>query len=220
MPAAPESRSPLLVGFALVLALIVVLIQLDFIEYAYERIGVAPQYVLGVLLASLFGSSINIPITILGKDSGGNGRPAVTPGHPANPAPGRGTILAVNLGGAVIPTLLSAYLLVQGQLFAPAAMATAVVAAVVHLMARPVARVGISVPILIPPVVAAAAAVLIAPDTAPAVAYVAGTLGTLIGADLTNLQLLRGIGAPIASVGGAGTFDAIFVTGILAVLLA
>jgi uncharacterized membrane protein len=220
MPVAPESRSPLLVGFALVLALIVALIQLDFIEYAYERIGVAPQYVLGVLLVSLLGSSINIPITTLARDLGRNGHPAVAPGRPDDPAPGRGTILAVNLGGAVIPTLLSAYLLAHSQPFAPAAMATAVVAAAVHLMARPVARVGISVPILIPPVVAAAAAVLISPDTAPAVAYIAGTLGTLIGADLTNLQLLRGIGAPVASIGGGGTFDAIFVTGILAVLLA
>lgn len=219
MAVAPESRSPLLVGFALVLALIVALIQLDFIEYAYERIGIAPQYVLGVLLASLFGSSLNVPITTLAKRPGNNGRPALTPGHPADPAP-VGTILAVNLGGAVIPTILSAYLLVHGHLFGPAGMATLVVAAVVHLMARPVARVGISVPILIPPVVAAAAALLIAPDTAPAVAYVAGTLGTLIGADLTNLQLLRGLGTPIASIGGAGTFDAIFLTGVLAVLLA
>lgn len=220
MPAAPESRSPLLVGFALVLALIVTLIQLDFIEYAYERMGVAPQYVLGVLLASLFGSAINIPITVLANGAGNNRRRAVTPGQPAAVAPGGGTILAVNLGGAVIPTLLSAYLLVYGDVLVPAMMATVAVAAAVHLMARPVPHVGISVPILIPPVVAAAAALLIAPDTAPAVAYVAGTLGTLIGADLTNLHLLRGIGAPVASVGGAGTFDAIFVTGILAVLLA
>lgn len=220
MPAAPESRSPLLLGFALVLALIVILIQLDVIEYAYERIGVAPQYVLGMLLASLLGSSINIPITVLTNDSDRNGRPAVTPGRPADAAPSRGTMLAVNLGGAVMPTLMSTYLLVHSHLFAPAAMATVVVASAVHLMARPVARVGISVPVLIPPMVAAAAAILIAPDSAPAVAYVGGTLGTLIGADLTNLALLRSIDAPIASVGGAGTFDAVFVTGILAVLLA
>ena len=51
-------------------------------------------------------------------------------------------------------------------------------------------------------------------------AYVSGSLGTLIGADLLNLDKLHGLGAPIASIGGAGTFDGIFVTGILAVLLA
>ena len=56
-------------------------------------------------------------------------------------------------------------------------------------------------------------------DSAP-LAYIAGSLGTLIGADLTNLDKVRGLGAPIASIGGAGTFDGIFLTGILAVLLA
>jgi uncharacterized membrane protein len=45
-------------------------------------------------------------------------------------------------------------------------------------------------------------------------------MGTLIGADLTNLDKVRGLGAPVASIGGAGTFDGIFLTGIVAVLLA
>ena len=47
-----------------------------------------------------------------------------------------------------------------------------------------------------------------------------GSLGTLIGADLLNLGKIQGLAAPVASIGGAGTFDGIFVTGILAVLLA
>jgi uncharacterized membrane protein len=51
-------------------------------------------------------------------------------------------------------------------------------------------------------------------------AYVSGSLGTLIGADLLNLPSLRSLGAPVASIGGAGTFDGIFLTGIIAVLLA
>ena len=56
-------------------------------------------------------------------------------------------------------------------------------------------------------------------NSAP-LAYIGGSLGTLIGADLTNLDEVRGLGAPVASIGGAGTFDRIFLTGILAVLLA
>ncbi len=47
-----------------------------------------------------------------------------------------------------------------------------------------------------------------------------GSLGVLIGADLLNLGKLQGLGAPVASIGGAGTFDGIFVTGLIAVLLA
>ena len=41
----------------------------------------------------------------------------------------------------------------------------------------------------------------------------------LIGADLTNLNQLQTLGAPVASIGGAGTFDGVFLTGIVAVLL-
>ena len=58
------------------------------------------------------------------------------------------------------------------------------------------------------------------PDSTPVIAYVASTLGTLIGADVMNLTKLRGLGTPVASIGGAGTFDGIFLAGIIAVLLA
>ena len=70
------------------------------------------------------------------------------------------------------------------------------------------------------PLITAAVALLISRTSGPAVAYVSGSLGTLIGADLLNLGKIQGLGAPIASIGGAGTFDGIFQTGIVAVLLA
>jgi uncharacterized membrane protein len=130
------------------------------------------------------------------------------------------TIVAVNVGGAVVPTLLSLYLLVKRRLFGPGLVAVAVVAGVVHAMASPVRGVGISVPVFIPPLVAAVTAMLVARRAAPAVAYVGGSLGTLIGADLMNLGAIHGLGVPVASIGGAGTFDGIFLTGIVAVLLA
>jgi uncharacterized membrane protein len=59
-----------------------------------------------------------------------------------------------------------------------------------------------------------------APEKAAPLAYISGSLGTLIGADLLNLDRINGLGAPVASIGGAGTFDGIFITGIIAVLLA
>jgi uncharacterized membrane protein len=98
--------------------------------------------------------------------------------------------------------------------------AVAIVAFVVHLMAYPVRGVGIAVPIFIPPLVATAAALLLSRKQAPPLAYAAGSLGTLIGADLMNLGKIQGLGAPIASIGGAGTFDGIFVAGIASVILA
>jgi uncharacterized membrane protein len=219
VPVQLPTRSPILVAFAMGIALLIALVQLDFIEFAYERVGIAPQYVFAILVASLVGSYINFPIALL-SDHARRSDASPDAFRPPGMQPVHGTILAVNLGGAVIPILLSAYLVVHNRVYAPALLATAVVSVIVHRMARPVPKVGISVPILVPPIAAAATALLLAPSSAPAVAYVAGTLGSLIGADLTNLHRLRGLGAPLASIGGAGTFDGIFLTGILAVLLA
>jgi uncharacterized membrane protein len=131
------------------------------------------------------------------------------------------TVVAVNVGGALIPTLLSLYLLFKNHLWIRGIVTTALVAIIVHMLAYPVEGVGIiAVPIFVPPLVTAIVAVLIAREHAAVLAYVGGSLGTLIGADLLNLGVVRGLGAPVASIGGAGTFDGIFLTGILAVLLA
>jgi uncharacterized membrane protein len=130
-------------------------------------------------------------------------------------------VLAVNVGGAVIPALFSMYLFAHTAYPFRMLLALALVTWVVHKVARPVPGIGIATPMLVPPIVAALAALILTPaDGAPATAYVSGTLGTLIGADILNLSRIRGLKAPVASIGGAGTFDGIFLTGILAVLLA
>jgi uncharacterized membrane protein len=95
-----------------------------------------------------------------------------------------------------------------------------VVALVVNQLARVVPGVGILVPMFLPPLLAAGVALILAFRRAPPVAYVAGTMGSLIGADLLNLGRVAEMGAPIVSIGGAGTFDGVFLTGILAGLLA
>ena len=131
-----------------------------------------------------------------------------------------GTVVAVNVGGAVIPTLMSIYLLIKRELWVKGLVATAIVALVIHWMADPVPGLGIAVPVFLPALVTAVVALVLSRRDAAPLAYIAGSMGTLIGADLTNLDKVRGLGAPVASIGGAGTFDGIFLTGILAVLLA
>ena len=84
---------------------------------------------------------------------------------------------------------------------------------------------GIATPMFIAPVAAAIAAWILTGALGmgahiDAVAYVSGVIGTLVGADLLNLKRLGDLGAPVASIGGAGTFDGVFLTGIVAVLLA
>ena len=202
---------------------LLILIQLRILRYAYMRLGVGPGTALLLLFGSLIGSYFNIPITILpgtpmrtGQIVEFFGMRYVVPGVAAWP----GTVLAVNVGGAVIPTLMSTYLVIRYQLWLKATIATVVIAFIIHSMATPVPGIGIAVPVFAPVVATAILAFVLSREYAPPLAYIGGSMGTLIGADLLNLDKISGLGAPVASIGGAGTFDGIFLTGILAVLLA
>jgi uncharacterized membrane protein len=215
--------TPVFILALFALAVLVAFVQVGILRYAYEKIGVARRHVFAVLMATLLGSYVNIPVAELPPEEVLSNRVVsyfgieyVVPQVQEWPR----TIIAVNVGGALVPTLLSLYLLVKKRLYGVGLLAVAVVALVVHSMAQPVRGVGISVPIFIPPLVAAATAMLLARRAAPSIAYIAGSLGTLIGADLMNLGAIHGLGAPVASIGGAGTFDGVFLTGIVAVLLA
>jgi len=202
---------------------LIILIQLRILRYAYLRLGISPGMALLLLFGSLIGSYFNIPITLLsgqpvisGEIIDFYGMRYVVPLVHAWP----GTVLAVNVGGAVIPTLMSIYLVLRYQLWFKAMIAIAVIAVVIHAMATPVHGVGIAVPVFAPVVVTAILAFLLSREYAAPLAYIGGSMGTLVGADLMNLDKISNLGAPVASIGGAGTFDGIFLTGILAVLLA
>src|SRR4029077_4010982 len=95
------------------------------------------------------------------------------------------------------PTLMSAYLLIKRELWLKGLLATAIVALVIHWMADPVPGLGIAVPVFMPVVVTAIVAMLLSREDSAPLAYIAGSLGTLIGADLTNLDKVRGLGAPV-----------------------
>ncbi len=209
--------------FAGILLALFILLQLKLLRYAYMRIGLDSRMAVLVLVGSLLGSYINIPVAQLAEARVASdevidffGMRYVVPVVADWP----GTIIAVNVGGALIPSLLSLYLLARNRIWLLGAVGTVIVAVIVNHLAYPVHGVGIAVPVLGPPLVTAIVALLLSRRFAGPLAYVSGSLGTLIGADLLNLDMLHGLGAPIASIGGAGTFDGIFVTGILAVLLA
>jgi uncharacterized membrane protein len=213
----------LLALLVLGLTLLFTLITIHLIDFAYQRIGLSPGAAFTLLIASLLGSAINLPLLTLKGETVVEERVALVFGVPVMiPALSEATEtrIMVNVGGAVIPTLMALYMLIRFRIVLQGIVCTLLVGAIVHLVARPIAGVGIGMPALLAPLLAAASTWLFPATPAPALAYVAGTLGTLIGADLLNLGKIRGLGAPVASIGGAGTFDGIFLTGILAVILA
>jgi uncharacterized membrane protein len=219
LPLTPPFFS-LLVGVFVVL---VVLIQIGVLRYAYLRIGLSPGAAFVLLLGALVGSYFNVPIAELPAQQVVSDREVVYFGmRYAIPVVLQwpGTVIAVNVGGAVIPTLMSLYLLVKYRLWGPGLLATACVSIVCYMLAHPVRGLGIAEPVFVPALTTAVVALLLSRRYAAPLAYIGGSLGTLIGADLLNLDKVQGLGAPVASIGGAGTFDGIFLIGILAVLIA
>src|SRR3954453_21273735 len=148
----------------LLVAGLIILIQLRILRYAYMRLGVGPGVALILLFGSLIGSYFNIPITVLpgppvesGQIVDFFGMRYVVPVVVSWP----GTVLAVNVGGAVIPTIMSTYLVIRYQLWLRSAVATGVIALAIHAMATPVTGIGIAVPVFAPVVITAILAFLL-----------------------------------------------------------
>jgi uncharacterized membrane protein len=208
--------------FLFFLVIFFVIVQINIIAFAFTEIGVPSQYIFLALLAILLGSFINIPVKKIPQKTITDkawvsyfGFRHVIPAWQRQE-----TVLAVNLGGAVIPTVLTIYLLFKTGLWGTALIPTLLMIVLTYRLAKPMPRVGIALPAFVPPVFAAILSVILAYGHAPLIAYISGTLGTLIGADLLNIRKIEALGAPVVSIGGAGTFDGIFLNGLIAVLLA
>src|SRR5262249_31490794 len=193
---------PFVLGLFLLIGLLMALIEVGILKYAYTKIGVDRRYVFLVLLLSLVGSYINIPVAHLPGEQVITGRTItyvgmryVIPMVQEWP----GTVIAVNLDGAVLPTLLSLYLLCKHRLYVSGLLGIVIVAAVVHGLATPVPGVGIAVPTFIPPLVATATAWVLQRRAAPPLASIAGSLRTMIGAELFQVAQLQARGAPVES---------------------
>ncbi len=216
---------PQLVFFVSAVVLVAALIQIGVLSIAFDKLGLSGDAAILLLLASLFGSALNLPLFPIKAEAPAQDSPLPPPLrgllHQTRREFHGSTLIAVNVGGGLVPVWFSLYLLAHHPL-APwqVLISITAVAAVSHMMSRPMRGVGIGMPVFVAPACAALVAIVVNPAAAAPLAYISGTLGVLIGADLLRLNDIRTMGAPIASIGGAGTFDGIFITGIVAVLLA
>jgi len=175
-------------------------------EEAFELAGMNGWAALLMTLGALAGSFIDIPFMAI-----------------------NGVTLAVNAGGCLIPLLISAELVSRHRVGkGPVVLSILLVAAISYYFSVPTAGRGILMPFYVAPLAGAFAGILFtrAEITAAGTAYIGGAMGTLLGADIAHL-LTPGTIAQIAagkpavlSIGGAGVFDGIFLTGIFAVFLA
>ncbi len=220
--------------FILIIAgiLLIPLLFLGIIGSALSKLGFNIFWIILLIVGMIVGSFINIPVTTVKSEPQ---FVRVEHGRLMDrlynvPEFSNETVIAVNVGGCVIPVFVSIYILLSAlrfddpvNLYLRCLIGIAIVAAVVWKTSKPVAGLGIATGFLIPPLCALICGFALSggdPFTAVAVAYISGTIGTLIGADLMNIKNLGSLGAPVASIGGAGTFDGIFLSGIIAAFLA
>lgn len=225
----------LLIAFLfVVLVLVAPLLFLGVVGGAFSRLGFSPFQIVLLLALTLVGSFVNIPVARVRSELPYGDVVRLPRGFMVErlyriPSFVTETTIAVNLGGAVAPSLVSLVLVIAAVqmgaagILAPIALGVLGVSLVTRLVARPVPGLGITTPFFVPPLGAAIPGTLLAggiPWAGPVIGYVSGTLGTLIGADLLLWREFPRLGARVVSIGGAGTFDGIFLTGVIAALLA
>jgi len=138
-------------------------------------------------------------------------------------------IIGLNVGGALIPILLSIYLTLKNKIKLKMILIGIILVSIISFL---VTRVDVNRGIvsvfpyfLLPAISASIISIILLRKSfrkAAPLAYISGTIGVLVGADFFHLHELLSypINTPInANIGGANVFDMIYITGILAVIL-
>lgn len=216
--------------FLLFLLILLPFFLADLFMSALAKLGLDPGQSLIVLMGIFIGSMFNIPIRRVTREAAGDAvqggmygfnNPFFSPAAQPDKV-----LLAVNFGGCIVPLLLGGYQVTRllalndSELLIAAGIAVVVNILVCERLAKPIPNKGLAIPALVPALTAAICALILAPGQAPAVAYLSGVMGPLVGADLMHLREIKQLGTGIASIGGAGTFDGIVLSGIVATLLA
>ena len=230
------SAGPLSVlAIVLFVGLVILLIPLFIIGVigaAFTRLGLSWIAALALVLLMLAGSFVNIPLYRIQRDTI-RATPLDSAGNelvsPFAIRPVWETVISVNLGGGILPVCIAAYMayraaMIDGTaLVVPVMLCAALVLVISFVSTREAAGVGIQVPLIIPALTALLAGVLLSggPGLTAAVAALAGgVLGTIAGGNLAHLIRVRDLEIPEVSIGGFGTFGAVFLCCVLPALIA
>lgn len=226
------------VGCALLLATLLGMCLLPYVvvgamDAALAKLNLWPPMALLILAGIFVGSLVNVPLRYIQRDAE---QVVVTRGWTGwmNRSPllrrsDTETIIAVNIGGCVIPALVALFefalvLSVGRYVVWSVAVISCVNVLVCYYVARPIRGIGVAMPGFVSPGVAISLSWLLLwgpqyDGIRPAVAFIAGVAGPLVGADLLHLRDFTRVSVGVLSIGGAGTFDGIVLSGIVAALL-
>ena len=207
----------------LLLPFIWFLLAVDVAQVAAAKLGFSPGIAMLLFILIIVGSTINIPLYRVESQ-------VQIPLDPQSVWLARfwglplkktrqQTIVALNIGGGLIPVLVALYQLGRSNVLA-IIVCTVIVTLVSYRSAHIVPGIGIQINALVAPLTAVISAFLLTKGVQlPPVAFASGVLGTLIGADLLHLTQIEKMSAGVLSIGGAGVFDGIALCGLFALLL-
>lgn len=227
--------------FLVALFFLFIFLPVSMVAEAFGKLGLTPVQGILMLIAILVGRTVDLPVftserlvmvskprTVqIGMDE--MGRPVQIEQDSANEL--KKQQFMVNVGGCLLPLLLSITFIISLHLSGRAdgmytwlAFALVMVAGGCYAMTKADPFTGLRVPLIMPAMMTFISVYFFVPEPfRPVAAYVAGTLGTILGGNIAPLltpRIRNSVGTPQVSIGGAGTFGGVFVAGILAVLLA
>jgi len=210
--------------FFLISLFFVALLQIHIFEVAFVKLGLTPEVASFLLLGTLLGSGVNLPVYSLHTKASGHlvMSPEQKPVWEVfQPAKEGKVVIAVNVGGCLIPVGLCLYFM-SLQLIDPIKIVAGIgaITALSYKFSSLIPGMGVGMPVFVAPLASVLLALALDPEHAAHLAYISGVFGVLIGADILRLKNIAELGSPVAAIGGAGTFDGIFITGIIAALLA
>jgi len=226
--------------FLVALFFLFIFLPVSIVAEAFSKLGLTPAQGGLMFIAILVGRSVDLPVftsdrlvvvqkpRAMSFSMDEHGRPYIEE-EASNEV--RKQTFSVNVGGVIMPLLLSITFLVMLHLDGKAdgvygwiAFAMVMVAGGCYAITRADPFTGLRVPLLMPALMTFLSVYFFVPqELRPVAAYVAGTMGTIMGGNLVPLltpRVRNSVGTPNVSIGGAGTFGGVFVAGILAVLLA
>lgn len=219
----------LLLGLAI---LLIPLLILGIIGAAFTRLGLSWIAAIALVLLMLAGSFVNIPLHRIRRDM----IPAMLLDSAGDDLASPfavpmvwDTVISVNLGGGILPVCIAVFMVFQLvkvmtiTVLIPVIICMSIVFAISFVSVHEIAGVGIRVPFFIPAITALLAGVLLSGGTgltAAGTALVGGTVGTIAGGNLAHLFHVRDLGIPEVSIGGSGTFGAVFLCCVLPALIA
>jgi uncharacterized membrane protein len=224
----------LLLLLALMLLCLMPMFFVEAMNEALEKLHLAPQTAALAVVGIFAGGLINLPVYRIERSEPQPIEPLAIFGlggrFPAWHPMRRDTVIAINVGGCVVPLLIAAWETSHVIRAGPWAMVSLMLAALVSILvcyslARPVSGIGIMMPALAPPVASVVTTWLLLgageyENIRAGVAFVAGVLGPLVGADLFHLADVKRVPTGMLSIGGAGTFDGIVISGLVAAYFA